>query len=89
MTIEWDSKKAQSNLKKHAVSFPDAAEVLHDDYALTIEDSSSDEQRYITIGQDALGRVLVIVYTWRDDTIRLISARKATARECAQYGERQ
>lgn len=89
MTIEWDLNKARSNLKKHAVSFPDAAEVLHDDYALTIEDSSSDEQRYITIGQDALGRVLVIVYTWRQDVLRLISARKATARERAQYGERQ
>lgn len=64
MTIEWDPSKAQGNLKKHAVSFSDAAEVFYDDYAITIEDTSSDEQWHITIGQDALGRVLVIVYNW-------------------------
>ncbi len=70
------------------LSFPDAAEVLYDEFAVTIEDTSSGEQRHITIGQDALGRILVIVYTWRSDNTRLISARKATARERAQYEER-
>jgi uncharacterized DUF497 family protein len=89
MTIEWDSTKAQSNRKKHGISFPDAAEVLYDEFAITIEDTSSSEQRHVTIGQDALGRILVIVYTWRGDKIRLISARKATARERAQYEERR
>ncbi len=71
MTIEWDLTKAQSNRKKHGISFADAAEVLCDEFAVTIEDSTSDEQRHVTIGQDALGRILVVVYTWRGDNIRL------------------
>ena len=58
-----------------------------DDLAVTIRDDVSDEKRYVTIGNDALGRVLVVVYTWRGERIRLISARKATSRERRQYEE--
>jgi uncharacterized DUF497 family protein len=89
MIFEWDPEKAQKNHKKHGISFADAVEVLSDEYAITIEDRSSQEQRYITIGLDALGRILVVVYTWRGESIRIISARKAAARERAEYGEQR
>ncbi len=84
--VEWDSRKAAANLKKHDVDFADAATVLHDDAALSIRDSGTDEERYVTIGLDALGRVLVVVYAWRGDRARLISARLATPQEHRQYG---
>jgi uncharacterized DUF497 family protein len=64
--------------------------VFEDDSALTIEDSSSeDEQRWVSIGMDCLGRVPVVVYRWRGDTIRLISAQAATRRERQQYEEQK
>jgi uncharacterized DUF497 family protein len=83
--VEWDGRKAAANRKRHGVDFADAVTALHDELALTIQDESSDEERFITMGTDALGRVLVLVYTWRDDRLRVISARKATARERRQY----
>ena len=87
MTIlyQWDPKKAESNLKRHGVDFADAVLVFEDEAALTIADDSPDEERYITVGMDALSRVLVVVYTWRGNIIRVISARKATGRERKQY----
>ena len=85
MEIEWDLKKAKANVRKHGVSFADAATVLSDDLAITIEDPRHTEQRFVTIGSDALGRVLVVVFTYRGDKIRLISARDATSTERAQY----
>ena len=84
---EWDPKKAASNLRKHAIDFADAVIVLEDERALTIDDSDSDEQRYLTIGLDAIARILVVVYSWRDENIRIISARKATPAERRQYEE--
>jgi hypothetical protein len=83
---EWDPKKATANLKKHGVDFADAATVLHDERAITIRDDEASEERYVTIGIDALGNVLVVVYTWRGDRPRLISARAATPQEREQYG---
>ena len=59
--------EAASNLKKHGVDFADAATVLHDEQAITIRDDEGDEERYVTIGMDALGNVLVVVYTWRGE----------------------
>lgn len=62
MEVEWDANKASSNLKKHGVDFADAAAVLLDDMALTIVDDSVDEEdRLVTLGTDALGRLLVVV----------------------------
>jgi len=88
MSFEWDPRKALLNLRKHGVHFADAEFVLEDTKALTLtDDSASDERRWVTIGIDSLGRVLVVVYTWRGDGIRLISARPATARERRQYEE--
>jgi uncharacterized DUF497 family protein len=60
---------------------------LEDDRAITVSDDSIDEERWVTIGMDALGRVLVVVYAWRGQKIRIISARRATARESRQYPE--
>jgi uncharacterized DUF497 family protein len=85
--LEWDADKAAANVKKHGVDFADASTVLHDEQAITLKDDSADEERLITIGMDALARVLVVVYTWREDRVRLISARLATAHERAQYEE--
>jgi uncharacterized DUF497 family protein len=88
MHCEWDPAKARTNLAKHGVHFADAASVLEDDRALTIRDPDSDEEeRWITIGRDLLSRILVVVYTWRGETARLISARPATPRETRQYEE--
>lgn len=88
MSFEWDPKKAEANLRKHGVDFADAALALEDEHAIMIPDvASASEGRCITMGMDPLGRVLVVVYTWRSEKIRLISARKATRREVRQYGE--
>lgn len=86
MLYEWDDQKAAANLVKHGIDFADVVIALEDEAAITIADEHSDEERLITIGMDAFGRILVIVYTWRgDDTIRVISARKTTRREREQY----
>lgn len=85
MDYEWDIHKARINLRKHGVDFADAATALSDDYALTIPDDDPDEERFVTTGMDALGRVLVVVYTWRGRRIRIISARKADSYERKQY----
>ena len=87
MGYEWDPRKAKSNLRKHGVDFADAATVFSDDNALTIPDDYPDEERFVTIGRDALGRILVVIYAWRGDDIRIISARRAAAHERHQYEE--
>ncbi len=79
MKIEWDTAKADANLKDHAVAFSEAATVLMDDVALTREDPDAiDEQRFVTLGMSATGAMLVVVYTHRElDIYRIISAWKA------------
>lgn len=86
MTIEFDPGKARANQKKHGVSFADAEQVLRDEMAVTMADPDSEgEQRFITLGLDSLGRVLVVVHTPRGENTRLISARKASPAEVEQY----
>lgn len=85
MEFEWDGKKAISNLKKHGIDFADAVSVLEDERAITISEDDPYEKRFITIGMDSFNRILVVVYTWRETRIRIISARKATAKEINQY----
>jgi len=85
MDYEWDTHKAKSNLRKHGIDFADATTVFSDDYALTIPDDDPAEERFVTIGMDALRRILVVVCTWRSERIRIISARKAEIYECKQY----
>lgn len=88
MDVTWDPAKAKANLRKHGVRFSDAETVLGDPFALSMEDrDSSNEYRHVAIGRDALGHVLVVVYTVRDDCVRRISARKATRIEKKVYEE--
>lgn len=86
--VEWDADKAAQNLAKHGVDFAEAATVLEDEAALTVADDDPEEDRFVTVGMDALGRVLTVVYTWRGDEPRLISARKASRSERRQYENR-
>jgi uncharacterized protein len=84
--FEWDGRKADANLRKHGVDFADAVLVLEDELALTLRDPDAQgEERWITIGQDPERRALVVVYTWRGERIRLISARQATGAELRRY----
>ena len=86
MLFEFDPVKAASNLVKHRVSFAHAEQALRDDRAVTIEDPDAvGEQRFLTLGMDALGRVLVVCHTQREERTRLISARKASPNEAKNY----
>jgi uncharacterized DUF497 family protein len=84
--VEFDPAKAKANLHKHGISFAHAEQALRDPMALTVEDPGHQgEQRFVTLGMDALGRVLVVVHTPRDERTRLICARKASRGETLQY----
>ncbi len=86
MEFEFDPAKARANHRKHGVSFAHAEQALRDDMAVTIEDPDAvDEQRFVTLGMDALGRVLVVVHTQRGERTRVISARKASTGESEKY----
>jgi uncharacterized DUF497 family protein len=89
MGFEWDDAKARDNLRKHGVDFADAATVFEDELALTVPDVGIDEERYLTLATDAIGRILVVVYAWRGDHIRIISARKASPSERQNYGKQR
>ena len=84
--FEWDDRKARLNLERHGVDFADAAVALEDERALTIEDPDDyGEQRFVTICMDPMARILVVVYTWRGEVLRIISARTATNHEKREY----
>jgi uncharacterized DUF497 family protein len=85
----WDPQKAAANLKKHGVDFREAATVFNDVMSMTFpdEDHSESEQRFLSLGRSARGRVLVVAHTQTEDEIRLISAREATKRERKFYEE--
>ena len=86
MSIEFDPAKAKANLRKHRVSFAHAEQALLDPMAFTIEDPDSQgELRFVTLGTDGLGRLLVVVHTQREERTRLISARKASRGEADRY----
>jgi uncharacterized DUF497 family protein len=87
--VEWDRQKADSNLSKHGVEFAEAAMALTDEWAVTRADDDPDEGRFVTIGMDARGKIVVVSYTWRGDEIRLISARRAVPRERRWYMDRR
>ena len=90
--FDWDPAKAKSNLRKHGVSFDRAATIFLDPQTLSLFDEghSQEEARWITMGLDDAGRLLVVCHTYREETtpqarIRIISARKATKNEAKQY----
>lgn len=83
--FEWNHQKAAENERKHGVAFSDTFAVFEDPNGLTLDQVVGGEDRHVTIGMDAFGRMLVVVYTWRDERIRIISARKATRTEVRDY----
>jgi hypothetical protein len=87
VNFEWDPAKARRNRRKHRISFEEAVTVFGDPFALTFldPDHSLSENRLITIGSSRAGRVLFLAHADRNDTVRIISARKATPREREQY----
>jgi uncharacterized DUF497 family protein len=86
MKVNFDTDKAEKNLKKHGVSFDEAASCLLDPQSLVCEDiDAKGEPRWILLGMSHQARLLVVVYTLRGDTIRLISARKPTSKEVSHY----
>jgi uncharacterized DUF497 family protein len=85
VNYEWDLAKAEDNRRKHRVAFADAVTVFGDPLAITVPDDRHGEDRFVTIGLDAQGQLLVVVYTWRGQTIRIISARRAGRGERQQY----
>ena len=92
--FEWDPQKARINLQTHRVSFEEAATVFNDFQAVTIfdPDHSEQEDRWITLGISAKGRLLVVIHTFKEEIsdsirIRIISSRKATKIEKKKYGE--
>jgi uncharacterized DUF497 family protein len=90
MRYEWDPQKSIANLRKHGIGFADAVAVFEDEGALTREDTHAEEEfRFVTLGRDGFGRLLVVVYTHRGDILRIISAREATAKEVRTYERNQ
>lgn len=89
MKFEWNPKKAKSNLRKHKVSFDEAATAFNDILSFTFDDEahSDVELRYVTLGMSYQGRILVVAHTMRGEKVRIISAREATSRERKWYEE--
>ena len=89
LTFEWDEVKARENLKKHKVAFDEGKTIFGDPFLLTFPDvdSSEVEERYVNIGVSVKDRILVLNHTERQGKIRIISCRKATARERRDYEE--
>jgi len=89
VNFEWDPRKAAQNLRKHRVSFHEAATVFGDPLAITYHDPdhSISEQRFITAGISNAGRLLLVAHADRGENVRIISARNATLRERRHYEE--
>jgi uncharacterized DUF497 family protein len=89
LTFEWDEVKARENIRKHKVAFDEGKTIFNDPFLLTFPDvdSSETEERYVNIGLSVRDRVLVLIHTERQGRIRIISCRKAKARERRHYEE--
>lgn len=89
MEFEWDQRKAERNRRKHGIGFDEAVSVFADPRELMIDDPdhSITEERFVSVGQSALGRLLVVGYTERGSKIRIIFARRATWPERFDYEE--
>jgi len=88
LDFEWDEAKAGQNFENPGVPFSEATTVFADPLAITISDPDhQDESRFVDLGLSYLGRTLVVVFTQRGDTVRIISARRATRRESVAYEE--
>lgn len=86
--IQWDPAKAGANLARHRIAFEDAELALFDPLGLTREDPDAEgEARFVTVGADAFGRIVAVVYAHRGEFVRLISARHATRKEKEAYAQ--
>jgi uncharacterized DUF497 family protein len=86
MVVEFDPKKNTANLKKHGVSLTEGDGVLNDPLALTIEDdTAADDQRFVTVGMNVFGSLMVVVHCARGNETRIISVRKADPKERRDY----
>ena len=89
VTATFDPKKDAANLKRHGVSLTEGDGVLNDPLAVTIEDESAEgEQRFVTLGANTFGSLMVVVWTPRNDDVRIISVRKPTPKERRSYEKR-
>ena len=92
LRFTWNASKASANVRKHRVAFTEAQTVFYDEEALLIADPdhSETEDRFLLLGLSATLRTIMVVHVYNDDddTIRIISARKATAKERAMYSQR-
>ena len=87
MQFEWNSDKANTNLKKHGISFNEASTVFNDPLSITFPDPdhSDGEERYVIIGLSSASRILIVTHTDRADRVRIVSAREATRNERRFY----
>jgi uncharacterized protein len=87
LRFDWDKKKAETNQRKHGISFDEAQSVFTDDHSIIVPDPdhSIEEDRAVIIGSSRSGQTLVVCYVERDDVIRLLSARRATRAERGKY----
>lgn len=87
--FEWNSAKAEANLRKHGISFAEAQSVFFDEFAVQFfdEEHSTDERRFVMLGMSSMTRLLIVCHCERGagNTVRIISARKATRRESVHY----
>lgn len=82
----FDPEKNAANIRKHGVSLADGDGVFNDPFALTIEDDTAEgEQRFVSIGMNSFGALMIVVYTYRSEEVRLISVRKAEPKERRAY----
>ena len=87
MKITFDAIKNKTNRLKHRVDLTEVEDVFYDDHAITIEDKDHTEERFVTLGTDGCGRLLVVAYHYRNEDIRVISARPAEPHERRAYEE--
>ena len=87
MQFEWDKEKVAVNLKKHGVSFEEAKTVWDDYFYIDLEDDehSAEEKRFLIVGESTRNRLLIVSYTERENSVRIISARELTPKERRDY----
>jgi uncharacterized DUF497 family protein len=91
LSFEWDDAKARENLRKHRVGFEEATEIFRDPLSITVPDPSHSlhESRFTILGLTQRDRALVVVYTERGETIRIVSCRQATPHERKRYEKQE
>ena len=89
LIFEWNEEKAKENLRKHKISFEEAKTVFNDPFLITVPDPehSESEQRYLNMGSSSKGQILIVIHAERGANIRIVSCRKATAKERKAYEE--